>query len=116
MSVLFHCPECDAVCSSEVLARSAAFACSCGRWRVDERGLASFLRPHSSSADVEQTTYFRDRYHERWRREQAAFDRDTRHDRYRAICFEKVRAHALPGARVLEVGSGLGHFLRQLPP
>jgi SAM-dependent methyltransferase len=67
--------------------------------------------------DSDQTVYFRDDYHERWRREQAQFDADPRHVRYRSICLDKVLAHLPPGraAQVLDAGSGLGHFLKRLP-
>ena len=114
MTVQFRCPACAALHCSEILAPHAEFSCACGLWQKSAGALPDFTL--ACPAD-DQTAYFRNGYHERWQREQAEFDADPRHARYRSICLEKVLAH-LPSGRVgqvLDAGSGLGHFLNRLP-
>jgi ubiquinone/menaquinone biosynthesis C-methylase UbiE len=112
MSVRFRCPACRAVHGAESVAPGREFLCSCG-WRKPIGVLPEFA-PYDRS---EHTRYFRDDYHVRWKGEQALLDADAHHDRYRRICLATVlRVLGEGQPRVLEVGPGLGHFLRSLPP
>jgi ubiquinone/menaquinone biosynthesis C-methylase UbiE len=107
-----HCPGCRSVCTAELLGFGQEFVCACG-WRKPAGAVPAFALRDTS----EEAAYFRDDFHARWKHEQALIDADAQHDRYRRICLDKVlRALPSPDARVLDVGCGLGHFLRALPP